>query len=385
MRILFLIPCGRFVPSGAVRVLQHLGRFRERGVRPTVMSYYSPFAHRCRRRERALRARHGGFLAGKILSVCEWLVQWFDDRRTRAVERLLLLLAPFHDVVFLQWVLLPEPLIGKLKATGVPFVFDFDDAVFLKNPERFETTVRNAWKVVAGNRFNLEHASRWNPEAVCIPSAVDMDRFPPPRGRAGTAVWDRVPTIGWIGSGSTVPYLGMLVAPLRELAREGRSIELLVAGTVDSPSPLPAFEGVSVAEVPAYSGDEIPSLVSRMDIGVMPLEDGPWERGKGALKAIVYMAGSVPTVCSRVGEAGRLIRDGENGFLASTPQEWKEKISALLDDPELRRRIGGNGRGSVEEEYSARRCFERMWREVFSLVPGRSRRRDTGESPSGGG
>jgi len=385
MRILFLVPCGSFIPSGAVRVLQHLGRFRERGVRPMVISYYSPFAHRCRRQVRALRARHGGFLAGTFLSVGEWLVQWFDDRRTRAVERLLVLLAPFHDAVFLQWVLLPEPLIGKLKATGVPVVFDFDDAVFLKNPQRFETTVRNAWKVIAGNRFNLEYASRWNPEAVCIPSAVDMERYPPPGGKAESAERGRVRTIGWIGSGSTVPYLGILVAPLRELAREGRSIELLVAGTGEAPVPLPAFEGVSVTEVAAYSGDGIPTLVSRMDIGVMPLEDGPWERGKGALKAVVYMAGSVPTVASRVGEAVRLIRDGENGFLASTPQEWKEKLSALLDDPGLRRRIGENGHRSVEEEYSATRCFERMWMEVFSLLPGRSRRRGAAGSPSGGG
>lgn len=385
MRVLFLIPCGRFVPSGAVRVLQHLRRFRERGVRPTVISYSSPVAHRYRRHERALRARHGGVLSGKVLSACERLVRWFDERRTRAVERLLVLLAPFHDAVFLQWVLLPEMLIGKLKATGVPVVFDFDDAVFLKNPQRFEATVRNAWKVVAGNRFNLEHAIRWNPEAVCIPSAVDMDRYPSPGGKAETAECGRVRTIGWIGSGSTVPYLGLLVPPLRELAQEGRSIELLVAGTIDAPVPLPSFEGVKVTEVSTYSGDAIPSLVSRMDIGVMPLTDGPWERGKGALKAVVYMAGSIPTVCSRVGEAVHLIRDGENGYLASTTQEWKEKLSALLDDPELRRRIGGSGRRSVEEEYSAGRCFERMWREVFSLIPGKSRRRDTVGSATGGG
>jgi glycosyltransferase involved in cell wall biosynthesis len=384
MKVLFLIPCGRYIPSGAVRVLQYLDRFRERGVSSTVISYYSPAAHRCRRLVKALRFRHRGPLAGKILSACEWLVQWFDDRRARVVERILVLLAHRYDLVFLQWVLLPEVLIGKLKAEGVPFVFDFDDAVFLKNPQRFETTVRNAWKVVAGNRFNLEHAFPWNTGTVCIPSAVDMGRYPPPEGKGDPVREDRVCTIGWIGSGSTVPYLGMLVAPLQDLARQGHPIELLVAGTVDALVPLPAFEGVLVTEVQAYSGDEIPSLVSRVDIGVMPLEDGSWERGKGALKAVIYMAGGVPTVCSRVGAAVSLLRDGENGFLASNPQEWKEKLAALIGDPELRRRIGRNGRRSVEEEYSASLCFERMWREVFSRIPGRFRRRDEAGSPPGG-
>jgi hypothetical protein len=243
----------------------------------------------------------------------------------------------------------------------VPVVFDFDDAVFLEDRNGSETTVRNAWKVVAGNRFNLEHASRWNPEAVCIPSSVDMDRYPPPGGKAESLEQGRVRTIGWIGSGSTVPYLGMLVAPLREMAREGRSIELLVAGTVDAPVPLPAFEGVSVTDVAAYSGDGIPSLVSRMDIGVMPLEDGPWERGKGALKAVVYMAGSVPTVCSRVGEAVRLIRDSRQLLASAAGMEGSSPLFSMTRAAASNRREQAPVRGGSTPQRGA----ERMWK-LFS-------------------
>ena len=155
-------------------------------------------------------------------------------------------------------------------------------------------------------------------------------------------------------------------ALVRQIAAQGHEIELMLAGVASNADVLAKFSGITVSCTPSYRDEEIPSIVSRYDIGVMPLSDGPWERAKCAMKALIYMAGGKPTVCSRVGENTYVIADASNGFLAESPGQWTKALGALMSDAALRAKIGRRGRDTVEARYSSRVCFGLLMEHVFS-------------------
>jgi len=171
-----------------------------------------------------------------------------------------------------------------------------------------------------------------------------------------------VPVIGWSGSYSTVQHLDTLRSGLQRLAREV-PFRLRVIGT-----PKYELDGVDVEALPWRSETEVADL-QRMDIGIMPLPDDKWSKGKCGLKALQYMALGIPTICSPVGVNTDIIQDGENGFIAGGEDEWVDKLARLLRSPELRRRLGLAGRSTVEARYSARVQAPRVYR-IFESVAG---------------
>jgi glycosyltransferase involved in cell wall biosynthesis len=196
--------------------------------------------------------------------------------------------------------------------------------------------------VVVGNEYLAAYARGFNDRVTVIPTTIDLDEYLPHE----TYV-DRSPVaIGWSGSRTTLAHLRTLDRVLRQVAAQV-PVRLHVIGTDVYP-----IEGVE-AHVAEWRPDtEIPEL-SRFDIGVMPLPDEEWARGKCALKALQYMAMGVPTVTSPVGVNADIIRDGENGLLASTEEEWVAKLVALVQDARLREHLGRAGRITVEKEYAA--------------------------------
>lgn len=266
-----------------------------------------------------------------------------------------------YDVVFLYREIFP---IGPafmewlLSLPGnPPIVFDFDDAIFLpstseanqliaalKVPSKVATIVRRSTEVVAGNDFLADYARRFNSAVTTIPTCVDTNVFRP---RDGSGALDpRGPVIGWIGSPTTADYIKGLGPVLREVAAQHHFV-LRVSGTGSAVE----IAGVTV-DNPAWAlADEI-ELFRNLDIGVYPLVDDDWARGKCGFKAIEFMACGVPVVASAVGVNREIIQDGVNGFLASTPEEWKSKLGRLIEDPALRARFGAAGRKTIEEKYS---------------------------------
>jgi len=152
--------------------------------------------------------------------------------------------------------------------------------------------------------------------------------------------------VGWIGSHSTVKYLRSLLPVLEAVAGKHRFV-LYVVG---SPTPFRAC-GLEVAQAPWALEREVQDF-QRCDVGVYPLWDDEWSKGKCGFKAIQFMAVGVPVVASAVGVNKDIIQDGVNGFLASSHDEWREKLFLLLKDPQLRQELGMNGRKTVEERYS---------------------------------
>jgi Glycosyltransferase len=249
--------------------------------------------------------------------------------------------------------------------SGVPYVLDFDDAIFHNYDRHSSAWVRRVFGrkidrlmagaalVVAGNDYLADRArTAGAPWVEVVPTAIDLERY---AVRPNAAVPTDQFVVGWIGSPSTAKYLQMLTGSLAKLSAQF-PLRLRVIGGGDVRVP-----GVEVESLPWIEFDEV-SLLQGCDIGVMPLLDSPWERGKCGFKLIQYMACGKPVVASPVGVNREIVVEGVNGFLASTSKEWFEALLRLKADPELRRSMGEQGRRMVEEKYCLQVTAPRLHR-----------------------
>ncbi|MBC8032341.1 MAG: glycosyltransferase family 4 protein [Pyrinomonadaceae bacterium] len=270
--------------------------------------------------------------------------------------------------------------------SGVPMVFDFDDAVFvsyrsptngylsyLKMASKTKAICRMASHVMAGNPYLAEYAGRVNDRVTIVPTTIDTEKYAVSRRRSEATV----PTIGWTGSFSTVQHLDTLRPALEKLARRV-PFRLRVIGT-----PSYQLEGARVEAMPWRSASELEDL-NAIDIGIMPLPDDAWSKGKCGLKALQFMALGIPTVCSPVGVNTEIIQDGQNGFIAGSEDEWIEKLSLLLRSSELRERIGTAGRATVEAKYSANVQAPRVHELLQSVVRDAQRERKNADGKADG-
>lgn len=242
-----------------------------------------------------------------------------------------------------------------LRLLGVPYLVDYDDALFHQYDQNGSRWIRRllgdkiarvmhgAHMVTAGNTYLADYARRAGaPRVEIIPTVIDLERYP----LTGVKPASDAPfTIGWIGSPSTAKYLQAIAPALAEVCAGGRGVVRLIgSGPVDLP-------GVPVELLPWDGSTEVEEL-KRFDLGIMPLPDEPWERGKCGFKLIQYMACGLPVVASPVGVNCEIVEQGVNGYLAETQAEWVQGLNALLLDAELSERIGQAGRKKVEQEYS---------------------------------
>jgi glycosyltransferase involved in cell wall biosynthesis len=263
-----------------------------------------------------------------------------------------------YDAVFLhREAALIGPALAErlLRARQRAIVYDFDDAIYLpyvsptnrylsylKFPWKTRALCRLAAAVTAGNRSLAEYASRYNERVSVVPSTVSMREYRPrPDPAAG-----RMPVVGWTGSHSSLSYLSLLREPLRALrARRPFSLLVIGVGAFDVP-------GLDVECRPWSAATEVRDLWD-MDVGLMPLPDEPWARGKCGMKAIQYMGVGIPAVVSPVGANREIVVDGVTGLHASSDAQWVDSLHRLLGDEPLRRRLGAAGRELVRERYSA--------------------------------
>jgi glycosyltransferase involved in cell wall biosynthesis len=279
------------------------------------------------------------------------------------------------DVIFLHRELLPvgppvlEWILGR---KDIPIVYDFDDAIFLPNvseanrrfqwlkwPQKTRTICRLSTHVIVGNRYLGNYAVQHARNVSVIPTTIDTDSYAP---KKSVEISGR-PVIGWSGSVTTVKHLETVGPVLRALKR-----------LVDFRMKVVGVEGFSLPGLDVESKSwtartEIEDLTS-FDVGIMPLPDDAWSRGKCGLKALQYMALGVPTVASSIGVNREIIEDGENGFLATTEEEWVEKLSLLLSDKGLRARFAEEGRRTIEERYSAQSQARRVLEILEGIPPG---------------
>ena len=354
IRILALVPSLFDTSPGQRYRLEQWGPIlRERGVEIT----YEPFENE----QLHSLLYKPGLLPQKLDLVARAFI-----RRLSAIRK-----AREFDViyVFREAALLGPAFFERLvHQTGVPMVFDFDDAIFvsyrspsngylsyLKFASKTKSICRMATHVMVGNPYLAEYARHVNKNVTVVPTTIDTKKYQPlPRRQSN------IPVIGWTGSYSTVQHLDTLRGALQKLAKL-HPYRLRVIGT-----PSYKIEGVDVEAMIWKSDTELEDL-SHIDIGVMPLPNDAWSKGKCGLKALQFMALGIPTICSPVGVNTEIIQDNENGLLADSEDEWVEKMGQLLKSVEMRDRLGKAGRQTVEEKYSATSQAPRVY-DIFRSV-----------------
>jgi glycosyltransferase involved in cell wall biosynthesis len=261
-----------------------------------------------------------------------------------------------YDVIVIEKELLPyapavfERLLSRLKT---PYVVDYDDAVFHNYDtsdnriirqslnKKIDIVMRKADIVVAGNEYLASRAREANAsEIVIIPTVIDIEKYPhvPPDHEDPLI-------IGWIGSPDTIRFVEPIFDALRDICEMIPARVILVgSGPVD-------IDDVPV-KIIEWSEDTEVDLISRFDVGIMPLQDTPWQRGKCALKLIQYMGCGKPVVASPVGVNDSIIAEDVNGYLATTHDDWVSQLKRIYEDIELARQLGINGRKKVKNEYS---------------------------------
>jgi glycosyltransferase involved in cell wall biosynthesis len=258
-----------------------------------------------------------------------------------------------------------ERLLAKSKK---PIIFDFDDSIwlldenaanrnlsFLKNPNKTKRIISLSSTIVAGNEYLADYARQFNTNVKIIPTTIDTKKYQPiPKKPSETVV------IGWTGSFSTIKHFEDIVPVLLRIqAKYGDKVKFEVLGDPDYEN-----HELGIKGLPWRAETETKDL-NRFDIGIMPLPDNEWTKGKCGAKGLQYMGMAIPTIMSPVGVNSTIISDSENGFLAGSKDEWYEKLSQLIDSPILREKLGSAGRKTVEEKYSVTANQER-YLELFN-------------------
>jgi glycosyltransferase involved in cell wall biosynthesis len=261
------------------------------------------------------------------------------------------------DVVIVLRKTFPAVLLWLLRRASRRLVFDFDDAIFCNTDgtpsrtrmARFAAMARSCDHVLAGNAFLAGHAAAFNPAVTLVPTCLDAARYRVEADKPADAL-----DLAWIGSRSTRKYLAEAMPWLAAAARRLPQLRLKIVADFDLP-------GCGVTTLPvAWRADSEARELASSHIGIAPMRDDDWSRGKCALKVLQCMAAGLPVVSSRAGANAEVIEDGVHGFLAATPEEWAERIAQLAADADLRRRMGEAGRRRVAADYSVEPVFGRL-------------------------
>jgi glycosyltransferase involved in cell wall biosynthesis len=335
IRILLLSRYGDLGPSSRVRFYQYIPYLKEENIHITVAPLFS---NQYIENLYSGKSQPASFLITSFLSR---LKNIFHVNR--------------YDIVWLEGELFPylpawfEKIITWL---NVPLVVDYDDAIFhrydmSRNPlirtfmsKKIDHIMRMATVVVAGNTYLAEHAQQSKASKIeIIPSVIDLNRYP----KKESSVSD-VFTIGWIGSPSTQKNLTLIESALQQLNQKHPFRLILVGANKSITLKIPY-------EIHSWSYENEVNEIQTFDVGIMPLIDEPFERGKCGYKLIQYMACSKPVIASPVGANCDIIEHEKNGFLAQSEEDWINALSRLIENPSLCANMGYYGRQLAQNKY----------------------------------
>ena len=330
MRILFLTE-GTTAPSTRFRVHQFLPHFEANHVSPTLRSAYGPRYNELSTTRFALAYKGFSRLRRALAGV--------DASR--------------FDIVFLQrsslrFTAVPERLIEMLNAR---IIFDIDDAVFMNadgtNNPRLHNTVSQitdlAAHVICGNHFLASEVGH-SEKTTVIPTVIDAKKYTPDTRSTNH---DKL-VMGWMGTSSNFRCIRAILPALLEILDRFDDVVFRIV----SNATFPELEGNSRVEQISWSAESELDLLRSFDVGIMPLADTPWSRGKCGFKMIQYMSVGIPVVASAIGANNDIFEGSNAGFLATTDEDWISGLTRLLEDAELRREAGEFGRQHVVENYS---------------------------------
>ncbi len=340
MKTLFIEPYPIEGPSSRYRVEQYIPYLKSKGieciVRPFVSSGFYKIIYK------------KGFYLRKTLYFLQSCIKRLFDFFTGLS----------CDIIFIHLEAFPlgPSILEQLWAiSGKKIIYDLDDAIYmgmtssanaflkcLKWPSKIKRIMKLSDYIITCNEYLADYAGKFNRSVTVIHTSVDTDKFVPKDKKSGGEI-----TIGWIGSHSTTPYLKDLKNVFFKLSLRHK-FNLKIVGAEKHSIEIP---GINIMSRDWRLEDEIEQFQS-LDIGVYPLPENEWTFGKTGFKTIQYMSMGIPCVVSDVGPNRVIVEDGVNGYLAKTEDEWIERLSRLIENPDLRKEIGSAGRKVVMEKYS---------------------------------
>jgi len=261
----------------------------------------------------------------------------------------------------------------KFAKSKAKIIFDFDDAIwidgvsdankslsFLKNAGKTGEIIKLSDLIFAGNQYLKDYAAQFNNNIVIVPTTIDTDLYKSKKKETGS----QVVCIGWSGSFSTIQHFAQAIPALKRIKEKyGNRVKFKIIGDGNY-----YCKELETQGVPWIAATELEDL-SEIDIGVMPLPDDEWAKGKCGLKGLQYMALSIPTLMSPVGVNTEIIQHGVNGYLPSTEDEWVDDISKLIESKECRVKMGNAGRQTVIDRYSVH-AWKDKYVEYFNRLTG---------------
>ncbi len=345
MKVLFLTQTSALGPSSRYRVYQLLPWLQKLGIVCEVSPAIDDALYR------SLYLNSGQQASRRMAFSAAWQRRRDDLRRVDD-----------FDAVFVQKGIFPGLYSGfeRKMAARKPVVFDFDDAIWLPRvggsrvlralhrESAVQDILRSATAVIAGNNFLADYATHFNRKVTVVPSSIDLAAYP--HGANSNVV-------GWIGSRTTLPYLSPLKPVFETLGIKPR---VIASG---DPTQL-GFE----TEFRSWRLETEMEELSQFGIGIAPLPDTPWERGKCGMKILQYLACGIPVVASPVGVNAQLVADGVNGFLAKNTDAWTTALRALRADSNQRQRLGAAGREAVKKNFTVQAAAAGVNSVLRSLV-----------------
>lgn len=354
MKILFLTQSDEICAASRTRVYQYLPFLRSNGIRYKVVPAVTGLTYKG---ALVLPEKKIEKLFYILLSLILTYLKSFQ----------ILALARHYDVIFIQRVLIPKFIAFFLKKINKNIVFDFDDAIYaIESPKRnlinqlranrnkkclpYMLSISKA--IIVENEYNKKYAQQYTKDTYIITGPIDTQRYKPnnknlTQKKKGDVI------IGWIGSPTTTTYLNSLKEVFRTLSRKYKiTLKLIGATNFDIPD-------TKIVNKKWDLNTEVLELQS-FDIGIMPLPDDEWTRGKGGYKLLQYLAMGIPAISTPVGINSKIIQNGINGFLVSSKEEWIDKLALLIENHQLRKRLGLSGKDFVEKRYSVNTSFPKF-------------------------
>ncbi|MCR5887053.1 glycosyltransferase family 4 protein [Hymenobacter sp. J193] len=274
---------------------------------------------------------------------------------------LLLFTVSSYDFVFIHREAAPigppvfEWIIAKVLQKKI--IYDFDDAIWMKDPAGEQTFIsrlkwqqkvgqicRWAYKVSCGNAYLRDYALQFNAHSFINPTTLDTENL---HNRIRDQYLPGRPIIGWTGTHTTLRHLDLIWPVLERLEQEGYDFEFRVISNQG-----PEYAGLRNFRFTPWNKETEIADLSQFNLGLMPLVDDPWARGKCAFKALQYMSLGMPALVSPVGMNTEVVQDGQNGFVCDTPEQWYNALRELLASQDLRATQGTAARRTIVERYS---------------------------------
>lgn len=326
-------------PGQRFRLEQYLSALEESGFEIT-------FSYLLSAKDDQIFYSHGHYFQ-KLLIIIRCILKRINDVRN----------AKKYDIIFIfrEAFMIGSSFFERIFAKKSKIIFDFDDSIWLPNvsnankkfkwikkSSKTSNIIKFSDLVFAGNKYLYDYAVCHNTYTVIVPTTINTEEY-----RVHEVKKQNYICIGWSGSITTIQHFKIAEPFLLKIKEKyGEKVVFKVIGDSNYKNEALEIRGISWSKE-----NEIKELLS-FDIGIMPLPDDEWSKGKCGLKGLQYMSLEIPTIMSPVGVNNEIINDGVNGFLASSEEEWINKLSRLIDDAELRKNMGSAGRQTVVEKYS---------------------------------